>query len=154
MGAYKSVIADTTIYEPINKPQKLTNCDAQANVKSYSAVKNINRDDVDGSSNGQTSNGMVNESSNGLLFKIHRNGTTDSTKNSDDYLLDETYEGDIQRYEKVSYSIVWHMLIYWTLSHTGAIYAIYLIFTSAKIYTFWFALLLGYGSGLGITAGT
>ncbi|XP_012276446.1 acyl-CoA Delta(11) desaturase isoform X1 [Orussus abietinus] len=57
--------------------------------------------------------------------------------------------------EKRSYtrSIVWKNVLIFSYLHLGALYGLYLVFTSAKLATTFFAFLLYQCTGLGITAG-
>ncbi|XP_076673223.1 acyl-CoA Delta-9 desaturase-like [Andrena cerasifolii] len=55
--------------------------------------------------------------------------------------------------EKYQRRIVWRNVIVFTYLHLGALYGVYLIFTSAKLMTTAFAFLCYITSGLGITAG-
>ena len=55
--------------------------------------------------------------------------------------------------EKYQRRIVWRNVIVFTYLHLGALYGVYLVFTSAKLLTTAFGFLLYVMSGLGITAG-
>ncbi|KZC09838.1 PREDICTED: acyl-CoA Delta(11) desaturase-like [Dufourea novaeangliae] len=69
---------------------------------------------------------------------------------------DDTIEGPaLINSPKTKYErrIVWRNVIFFTYLHLGAVYGLYLIFTSAKLLTTMFAFLLYLGSGIGITAG-
>ncbi|KAG7213575.1 hypothetical protein KM043_002830 [Ampulex compressa] len=68
--------------------------------------------------------------------------------------IDESLVNDSPK-EKEKYvrKIVWRNVIIFLFLHIGAVYGLYLIFTSAKIATTIFAFLLYQASGFGITAG-
>lgn len=72
---------------------------------------------------------------------------------TDDEILAAAIPPTVQKPEDRKLVLVWRNIILFAYLHTAAVYGLYLMFASAKIYTSLFAFLLYQLGGLGITAG-
>jgi len=60
---------------------------------------------------------------------------------------------DLKSLEPVKVDIIWGIVLFFVAGHLSAIYGLYLVFASAKLYTTLFGIFLWILSGLGVTAG-